>query len=81
MLNPKKLSEIVQDIMDGLPEGLKAFPSECRQHLRSALTSAFEKLDLVTREEFDVQCRVLAKTREKLDAIEQKYHGWTDSTE
>ncbi len=72
MINPKRLSDVIQDVLDNLPDGLKNIPTELRQHLRSALTSAFEKLDLVTRDEFDVQCRVLQRTREKLEALEKK---------
>jgi BMFP domain-containing protein YqiC len=36
------------------------------------MNHGFQKMDLVTREEFDLQARVLAKTREKLEALEEK---------
>lgn len=48
----------------------QALSSEVQQHLRSAMMSAFDKMDLVSREEFDAQRAVLARAREKLDSLE-----------
>ena len=45
---------------------------DIEKNLRAILSSAFAKLDLVTREEFDVQTKVLARTREKIDALQQQ---------
>ncbi len=45
---------------------------DIEKNMRVLLSSAFERLDLVTREEFDVQREVLARTREKLDRLEAK---------
>jgi ubiquinone biosynthesis accessory factor UbiK len=44
------------------------------------LQSTFQKLDLVTREEFDVQTAVLARTREKLEALEKRLQDWENAT-
>jgi hypothetical protein len=52
-----------------LPDGLAA---TVRENLRAASMNAFEKLDLVSSEEFEVQKRVLMKTREKLEQLEKK---------
>ena len=52
-----------------LPQGLA---TAVRDNLRAASMSAFEKLELVSSEEFEVQKRVLMKTREKLEALERK---------
>lgn len=49
-----------------------ALGDEVKMHLRTALTSAFNQLDLVPREEFDAQQAVLRRTREKLDTLEQQ---------
>lgn len=46
--------------------------SEMGQNAKSFFTSALQKLDVVTREEFDVQAAMLARTREKLDAMEKQ---------
>lgn len=52
-----------------MPEGLAQSVS---QNLRAAASSAFEKMDLVSREELDVQQRVLLRTREKLELLEKQ---------
>jgi BMFP domain-containing protein YqiC len=52
-----------------LPDGLG---KSLRENMRAASISAFEKLDLVSSEEFAVQTRVLQRTREKLELLEQK---------
>ncbi len=72
MLDPKKISEIVQEVVDALPPGLKNLPEEVRHNFREALQSALMKMNLVTREEFDAQKAVLERTREKLEKLEQK---------
>lgn len=66
-----------QKILDDLGERIRALISESPAHdlernLRSLLASLFTRLDLVTREEFDVQSAVLARTREKLTRLEAR---------
>jgi hypothetical protein len=46
--------------------------ADAEKNIRSALTATFNKLDLVTREEYDVQTQVLQRTREKLEALEKR---------
>ena len=54
-------------------EVIAASPArDIEKNMRALLSSAFARLDLVTREEFDVQREVLARTREKLDKLETK---------
>jgi BMFP domain-containing protein YqiC len=68
MLNPKLLDEMssrMSSLLANTPAG------EVEKNLRAALASLFAKLDLVTREEFDVQRAVLLRTREKLEALER----------
>jgi BMFP domain-containing protein YqiC len=72
MLDPKKIDEIVQGLSKALPPGLVAMQADVEKNFRSALSGMFAKLDLVTREEFDVQTQVLQRTREKLEALEQR---------
>ena len=45
---------------------------DVEKNMRAMLVGFFDKLDLVTREEFDIQAKVLARTREKLDALEAR---------
>ena len=63
MLNPSQLESMAKKIADIIPEGFGEMPSNMQAQLKSVLSSAFDKMDLVTREEFDVQTGVLTKTR------------------
>lgn len=72
MLNPKFIDELTRKIVDTLPEGIVQLQSDIRKNIRAAVAAAFERMDLVTRQEFDVQVGVLARTREKLSALEEK---------
>ena len=72
MLNSDKINQMIEDIMGMLPEGVKNIPSDLQQHLKAALNQTLTKMDVVTREEFDIQVKVLAKTREKIEALEQQ---------
>lgn len=72
MLDPKKINEMVQKVIDSMPDGLKNIPKDMQENMRLGLHDVFTKLDLVTREEFDAQVGVLHKTRAKLEALEKK---------
>lgn len=69
MLNPKLLDEMsarVSTLLAATPAG------DIEKNLRATLGGLFAKLDLVTREEFDVQREVLARTRAKLETLEAR---------
>ena len=67
MLNAK----ILEDLSAKLSEAANSSPAkDIEKNMRALLAQGFTKLDLVTREEFDVQSQVLARTREKLTALE-----------
>lgn len=70
-MNTKMLDDLASKIADAVPPGLRTLQTEFERNVRAILQSAFSKMNLVTREEFDVQSQVLAKTREKLTALEQ----------
>ncbi|MDM7859244.1 accessory factor UbiK family protein [Alteromonas sp. ASW11-36] len=72
MLDPKKLEEIAKQISDAVPPGVKNMAEEAESKIKQVLQSQLSKLDLVTREEFDVQTQVLIRTREKLEALEAR---------
>ena len=71
MLDPKKIEEVMTSISSALPAGLGNMKDDVEKNVRSALSATFAKLDLVTREEFDIQTQVLHRTREKLEQLEQ----------
>lgn len=72
MVDINKINEFAQNVLSSMPEGLKNLPKDLQKNLHSAIQIAFEKMDLVTREEFDAQRKVLQRSREKLDALEKK---------
>lgn len=66
-------SEFFDDVSSRLSQLAAASPArDIEKNARALLTSAFARLDLVTREEFDIQTAVLARTREKLNALETR---------
>ncbi|WP_220752344.1 MULTISPECIES: ubiquinone biosynthesis accessory factor UbiK [Shewanella] len=70
MINPKKLEEMAKQLSDNLPSGVKQFAGEFEERSKQVLQSQLMKLDVVSREEFEVQQHVLLKTREKLEALQ-----------
>ena len=71
MLDSKIIEDLARQISAGIPTGVKAMQADVEKNIPTLLQGALAKLDLVTREEFDVQTRVLARTREKLEQLEQ----------
>jgi BMFP domain-containing protein YqiC len=71
-LDPKMLDELARKLADAVPPGLKDLKSDLEHNFRAMLQSGLGKLDLVTREEFDVQAGVLSRTRTKLEELSQR---------
>lgn len=72
MLDPKIFDEMTKKFNDSLPPALKNMQSELEKNLKSAIISTFHKMDLVTREEFDVQVKVLERTRAKVEKLQKQ---------
>ncbi|MDD1605420.1 MAG: accessory factor UbiK family protein [Methylococcaceae bacterium] len=72
MFDPKAIDDIASRLTAALPSGLTNLKDDMEKNFRLILQTALGKLDLVTREEFEVQKAVLAKTRSKLEALEQR---------
>lgn len=72
MFNTKTLDDIATNIANALPPSLNAIKEDLEKNFRAILQGTLSKLDLVTREEFEVQKLVLAKTRANLDALEKR---------
>lgn len=66
--NPN-LDSLLEQITSALPDGWQDLRGDLDRNLHAALRSALSKLDLVTREEFEIQRDVLARTRAKCDAL------------
>jgi ubiquinone biosynthesis accessory factor UbiK len=73
-MDPKtpNIDELARRLVDALPGGLRALQADAEQNFRATLQAGLARLDLVTREEFDVQAAVLKRTREKLEALEAR---------
>jgi BMFP domain-containing protein YqiC len=72
MINSKFIDDLARQISRNIPTGVKMLQEDVEKNVRTLLQGTFARLDLVTREEFDVQSRVLARTREKLEQLEQQ---------
>ena len=70
MLDPKQLDDLAHRLAVSLPKGLQTMRDDIGRNLRASLEAGLTRLDLVSREEFDVQSSVLARTREKLTRLE-----------
>lgn len=77
MLDPKKLESIAQQLHDALPQGVKNIGNDVEEKFKEILQAKLAKLDVVTREEFDVQSQVLLRTREKLNELEKRLNELT----
>ena len=79
MIDLNHIDDLARRLSDLVPPGLRESREELQQTFKSALQSGLSRLDLVTREEFDVQRAVLLRTREKLDALEQRLAELADA--
>ena len=71
-MSDNSIEELARKLAEAVPEGLRSVGKELEESFRSVLQNGLGKLDLVTREEFEVQEAVLARTREKLEALEKR---------
>ena len=68
-LDPKILDDLARRLYEAVPSGLRDAQKDLERNFRAVLQNVLGRLDLVTREEFDVQTEVLRRTREKLESI------------
>ena len=72
-MESSKIKELIEGILNILPQNTKDMRDDVKDNLKILLNDYLRKIDVVTREEFDVQKEVLLKTRKKLDDLEQKF--------
>ena len=70
--NRLNLDDLAGRLVEAVPQNLKAIGEDLERNFKSLLQTGLAKMDLVTRDEFDVQVAVLARTREKLEALEAR---------
>lgn len=66
------ITRLADQLARALPPAVSTMTGEVAEHLRQALREGLARMDLVTREEFEVQAQVLEKTRKRLDQLEDK---------
>lgn len=72
--------KLAKNLFQALPAHLQSLEQTCSKQFKDILQSAFQSLNLVTREEFDIQIKVLARTREKLEQLEAQVKAMTKSS-
>lgn len=76
-----QIDELVQKLISLIPEGAKTLPKDIETHFKSALQNGLDKLNLVSRKEFDEQVEVLQRTRKKLEALEKELKMFETKTQ
>ena len=71
-MSEQSIEDLARKLAESVPDSLRAIGEDLEEGFRSVLRNGLDKLDLVTREEFEVQEAVLAKTRAKLEALEAR---------
>ena len=70
--DPRMIDDLARRLAGAVPENVNALRRDLEQNFKGVLQAQLTRLDLVNREEFDVQSAVLRRTREKLAALEQR---------
>jgi BMFP domain-containing protein YqiC len=70
--DPRLIDDLARRLAGSVPESVSALRRDLEQNFKGVLQSQLARMDLVTREEFDVQAAVLKRTREKLAALEKR---------
>jgi len=81
-MDTTSIEELARKLAQSVPPGVRALQADMERNFRALLESGLARMNLVTREEFDVQQRVLERTREKLTALEARLaeiEGHSDS--
>lgn len=72
MIDLRMIDELARRLGDALPPGVNQAKDELESQFRTVLTGAFERMNLVGREEYDAQCARLEELRERLQALETR---------
>lgn len=71
-MNPNFIDDLAKKLSDAIPPGPRQLGEDIEKNLKAVLQSAFAKMNLVSREEFEVQSQVLARTRAMVEALEHQ---------
>jgi hypothetical protein len=71
-MEPFRIDEIARRLFESVPPAVRTMQRDLESNFRAVLRSSLGKLDLVTRDEFDAQVKVLERTRARLEALEER---------
>lgn len=71
-MTPFRIDDLARRLFESVPPALRSVQQDLQSNFRAVLRSSLSKLDLVTRDEFDVQLKVLERTRSRLAALEER---------
>ena len=72
MFDPKQFDDLAKKLFSALPPSLQNIEKDIQQKFKEVLQAAFSHMELITREEFDVQSKVLTRTREKVEQLQKQ---------
>jgi hypothetical protein len=75
MIDTKSLDDLARKVAEAMPSGLAAFQQDLEKTLRGGLEGLFQRLDLVSREELEVQVALLRRTRDRLERLEARVYA------
>ncbi|MGM0554395.1 MAG: ubiquinone biosynthesis accessory factor UbiK [Pseudomonadota bacterium] len=79
MIDSKRFDDLARRITESLPESVRHMQEDVQRQVRSSLQQGFERMDLVTREDFDIQVALLERTRERLAELEARVQALEDA--
>jgi BMFP domain-containing protein YqiC len=68
----QSIEEMISQVSKLVPENMSQFKDEFEKNVRATIEASFKKMELVTREEFDIQTALLQRTRTQLDELQKK---------
>jgi BMFP domain-containing protein YqiC len=74
-MNGSRIDEIARRLLESVPPGVRAIQKDLESNFRAVLRASLTKLDLVSRDEFEAQMRVLERTRGRLEELERRVAG------
>ncbi|VAW68168.1 hypothetical protein MNBD_GAMMA10-2253 [hydrothermal vent metagenome] len=73
MINSQRINDLTKKLMELIPEGAKALQTDVNKNIKAILESGLQQMNLVSREEFDVQTALLERTLLKLRTLEEQF--------
>jgi len=72
MFDPKIFDDLSRKLVDGLPSGLQSLQDDVERNVKASLEAALRQMNLVSRDDFEIQQAILMRTREKVEALEKR---------